>query len=291
MKRVAILLAVGALIGVGTVACHAQSCGGEVFQSRVTVQPGPLTLADLLAPAACPLLREPAEKIKLGAAPQAGAVRILRRNQMRTLLDELAAGAENLAGVLNRQVPERMEIRLAGEMKSCADIAGMIARDSSAAAKMAAAPLNPASRDDASAPPGQLDCSSLHEVPRKAQLELLHTAWNAGLHRWEFVVRCHRAEECVPFLVSTEGQPLREPPAEGAIKDYRSEASRPEAAERIRVGEGATLVWEQSGLRVILPVVCLEAGEVGQSIRVRVRNGNRTLRAQVVGAGRVRVAL
>jgi flagella basal body P-ring formation protein FlgA len=41
----------------------------------------------------------------------------------------------------------------------------------------------------------------------------------------------------------------------------------------------------------VLPVTCLDGGGMGQSIRVRVRNSDRMLRAQVAGAGRVRVGL
>jgi flagella basal body P-ring formation protein FlgA len=65
-------------------------------------------------------------------------------------------------------------------------------------------------------------------------------------------------------------------------------ASRGPAVQR---GQTAMLTWEQGGIRVVLPVTCLEAGAAGQFVLVRFQNAPRTVRAEVVGAGEVRVSL
>jgi hypothetical protein len=58
----------------------------------------------------------------------------------------------------------------------------------------------------------------------------------------------------------------------------------------VKPGDAATLVWEQGGIVVQLPVICLEAGRLGQSVRARVTKSSRILRAEVVGRGALRVS-
>jgi hypothetical protein len=41
----------------------------------------------------------------------------------------------------------------------------------------------------------------------------------------------------------------------------------------------------------VLPVTCLEAGGLGQFVRIRFKNAARTLRAEIVGAGMLRASL
>jgi flagella basal body P-ring formation protein FlgA len=56
----------------------------------------------------------------------------------------------------------------------------------------------------------------------------------------------------------------------------------------VKPGQGATLVWEQGGIRAEFPVICLDRGGIGESVRARVKNGDRILRAEVVSEGRLR---
>jgi Chaperone for flagella basal body P-ring formation len=57
----------------------------------------------------------------------------------------------------------------------------------------------------------------------------------------------------------------------------------------VKPGDVATLVWEQGGILIQLPVICLDAGRLGQLVRARSPNGSRILRAEVVGQGALRV--
>jgi len=63
-------------------------------------------------------------------------------------------------------------------------------------------------------------------------------------------------------------------------------------AERlVKPGQTATLTWEQAGLRIVLPVTCLDAGGLGEFVRVRFKNAARILRAEVMGKATLRASL
>jgi hypothetical protein len=99
-------------------------------------------------------------------------------------------------------------------------------------------------------------------------------------------LRCMQREDCIPFLVWAHAD--RTPPA--------AESDPPKAAgaaveSLVKSGQTATLTWDEAGIRVVLPVTCLEAGGLGQLVRVQFRNGARILRAEVVGSGALRATL
>jgi flagella basal body P-ring formation protein FlgA len=75
----------------------------------------------------------------------------------------------------------------------------------------------------------------------------------------------------------------------GSATNAPGAAAEEEAA--VKRGQTATLTWDEAGIRVVLPVICLEAGRIGQSVLVRLENGTRTLRAEVVGTRAVRASL
>lgn len=283
MKRWAMALASGAL-AVAVLPCRAQSaCGSAAVGANITAAPGELTLADLLLPGACAQLQRAAARVSLGAAPRAGSVRVLAGRQIRRLLDELRDRAGSLPQDGSLQIPERISIRRAGATKSCADIAKFVAAAASPRETPGDAP--PWTED--------LDCAAARGIPRDSALELSRTAWNARSQRWEFALHCARPEDCIPFLVWARAQA----PAGGAALAF---SPRPQPASLagtsgmrplVKPGQTATLIWDQAGIRIVLPVTCLEAGGIGQRVRVRLQNAPRTLPAEVVGAGTVRARL
>lgn len=131
-----------------------------------------------------------------------------------------------------------------------------------------------------------LQCAAAMNVPADAALDLSRERWNAGLQRWEFTLRCVRAQQCLPFLAWGRGEA---PPPNAAVGESRSSMER--AALLVKKGQPAMLTWDQDGIRVALPVTCLDAGELGETVRVRLKNIPRTLRAEVVAAGAVRIGL
>ena len=58
----------------------------------------------------------------------------------------------------------------------------------------------------------------------------------------------------------------------------------------VRSGETVTLLWDQDGIRLVIPAVCLDAGGEGQRVRARIATSGRTLPAIVVRAGMLRAA-
>ncbi len=197
--------------------------------------------------------------------------------------------------------PERIVVRREGAAKSCAEIERFIRASNSAAGVFA---RGGDSREGAQE---ELNCAAAHAVPANADIALGKTAWNPALKRWEFALRCVHSAECVPFLVWARGTEPRtgagtgtraEHPKGNAARSNAKLARTPNTARQdasrtpvVKRGETAMLTWEQGGIRVVLPVICLEAGAAGQFVLVRLQNAPRTMRAEVMSAGEVRVSL
>jgi hypothetical protein len=284
--RIALIVGVFAVASVPIAAEPA--CTEMAVAASVEAVREDLTLADLLHGAG-PQLQEAAAQVSLGAAPRAGSVRVLDGIRVRAMLEEFAGAGFSEKQISAIVIPERIVVRRAGGTKSCTEIARFV--------------VDAAPSQNAGAPAWEqknLDCAAARAIPEAAPLELTQTAWNAALQRWEFSLRCARAGDCVPFLVWSG-----EPAAVDGISRSRarrhftlstdssgSHSSVGAAGElTIRRGQTATLVWDQAGIRVVLPVTCLDAGGVGQVVRVQLKNGPRILRAEVVSEGMLRAAL
>jgi len=291
MKWRGMVLISGALVAAALGCAGRTQAGGAnlAVSSSVEVGSEELTLADLLPSAACPRMRQNASRVSFGKTPRAGRIRVFDGRQVRFLIEALASNisldAREATGL---QVPDRIEVRRAGAAKSCPEIANFL---------RGTAP----SRDAISSRTGRekLECGVLEGISAGAQLELVKTAWNGGLRRWEFLLHCARPEDCVPFMVWTgEGQthPVGTSTAEASWPTVSETASR-DAETRaslnllVKPGDTAVLTWEQAGIRAVLPVTCLDAGRLGEFVRVRLKNAPRILRAVVVGNRAVQVRL
>jgi hypothetical protein len=274
--------------------CRAeQACAEVAVEGSVDAGPGELTLADLLTQDTCVQLRSEAARVSLGAAPQSGSVRILDGRAVRQQLEVLAGAVGSVGKTVGMSVPERIVVKRRGETKSCAEIASFVA-GAATAEVMAKVPNR--WRED-------LDCAAARGIPEETPLALAKSTWNRTLERWEFALGCARPGDCVPFLVW-----IHEPKTSvTGTAGSHSGAARPvdvsgetparwrpavSRAERlVAPGETATLTWDQAGIRVVLPVTCLDAGALGQFVRVQLKNAARILRAEVVGAGTLRASL
>ena len=65
-----------------------------------------------------------------------------------------------------------------------------------------------------------------------------------------------------------------------------SSASATEGA--VRPGQTVDLIWDQDGIRLVVPALCLDRGRVGSEVRARIRNGGVVVRAIVESASSVR---
>jgi|SRR5271165_4161188 len=297
MKRLAIVMGMSGMFALASLTSAAETvCSKVVVEASVEAARGELTLADLLARGSCPKMRQAAAQVSLGTVPRSGSIRVLEGRRVRLLLEGLTerwteSGERNLKAA-RMKIPERIVVRRAEATKSCSEIAAFIT---------SAAPA-PGFEGSSGRWQENLDCVA-QGIPETAPLELTRTTWNPALQRWEFALRCAQPEDCIPFMVwlrqekrltarvadaangaASRGRFPSELPARATAK--------PDGSERlVKPGQTAILTWEQAGIRVVLPVTCLDAGGLGEFVRVRLKNAARTLRAEVVGEGSLRASL
>jgi hypothetical protein len=109
-----------------------------------------------------------------------------------------------------------------------------------------------------------------------------------SMQRWgdrqmKFRLDCVKAEECLPFFVAvrwSQAQPI--PPV---FADTSSTAMNPAESGSnsfiVRTGSTAVLLLEGDHIHIQLPVVCLENGAIGQTIRVASPDHRQNYRAEV----------
>jgi Chaperone for flagella basal body P-ring formation len=267
--------------------------GKTAMCTRIAVEPvveisrSAFTLADLLSPATCAPLRRAAQSFDLGATPRGARARIVPGERVRELIAEIA-GVAKFEQLIEEPVPERIFVRRSARVKTCHEIAQSVLDSSSQSVEAGLSPAN-------------FDCAGAQFVPKAAALELTRTSWNASLHRWEFALRCTRSKECIPFLLSAHESSSwkRETVAEasgGSVfrSAMTSTFASPERAPSERVvkpGQTVTLRWDERGVRIVLPVTCLDGGAAGETVRVRFKSAPRVMRAEVLPDGTLRAGI
>lgn len=103
-------------------------------------------------------------------------------------------------------------------------------------------------------------------------------------------LQCARTSECVPFFVSLRltsaaGISISAKPQPQASPSVSSAA--PPASVMVRRGSVTTLDLDGDHVHISIPVISLENGSAGQSIRVTDKNHKQTWMAQVVKSGLV----
>jgi len=109
-------------------------------------------------------------------------------------------------------------------------------------------------------------------------------------------IRCHAAGECLPFLVVLHFSPSQNVQAmlvnQGAAEVQPRRTAKPQrAAWTIKSGQTAMFVFEGKSLRATIPVVCLQNGREGESIRVSSLDRKQILVGEIVGPGLLHRAL
>lgn len=287
MKLLSILICLAAWFALNPVSAGQQACGPVAVRADVEVPGGELSLADLLAAGACPKLVQAASRVHLGRAPLVGSVRVLEGNTVLGLFRQLQTDGVGRALALESiDVPRRVSVRRSGRRASCADIELQI-------------------RDPRfSGPPGApaLDCGGAGRIRQDAPLEFGRAFWDPASESWEVTARCVQAADCVPFLVRAAGRDSHVEsagrPDVGASTGLRAEESEPHSDRAahcantgtplVRPGQTVTLVWDESGIRLVARAVCLDRALQGQSVRARILRGGRVVRAVAVSAGTLR---
>jgi hypothetical protein len=293
VKPVLVIASMIAVAAMG-LSSSGQACEPVVVRAAVEVAGPEVSLADLLAPSACPALLRAAARVRVGSTPLAGTVRVLEGDEVRAFLRKVqSSSGSGAVEWSSSRVPERVTIRRAGARASCAAIGKHI---------LAALPA-PAER---TVPQSEFACGGAGRIAEDSPLEPAKIAWNPALSSWEVSARCVRSADCVPFLVRVRGDnPL--PRTDRSVSSVGTINARPETkwpAPRlhvaelfpeavkplVRAGENATLSWDEAGIRLLVPVVCLEPGRVGQKVRARIVRGGRVVHAVVVSAGQLQMA-
>jgi hypothetical protein len=288
MKRLAMItmLLSGMLVVTSLRSSAGQACTEMAVEASAEAGPGELTLADLLPPGVCPQLREAAAQVSLGAAPRPGSVRVLDGREVRRRLEKLSGRVVSDKKTGGKVIPERIVVKRRGATKSCAEIARFVA-GAVAAEDLANVPNRWQEN---------LDCAAAHGIAEDTQLELIKTSWSAAFERREFALRCTRPQDCVPFLVWVHEPTISPGGRSQHVHAFAESSSRLRTGASVKErlvepGQTASLTWDQAGIRVVLPVTCLDAGALGQFVRVRLKNAARILRAEVVGQGTLRASL
>ena len=271
--------------------------------TNVDVAGGEFSLADVLTRDTCPEWRHAAARVRLGSAPLAGIARVIEGNEVRALLEKVAATNEaGLVKSANVSVPERITVRRAGGGVSCLDLGRRVLASSHVSRAATESWLPRATTGDTEAVPArEIDCGSARWLPRETAFALAKKVWNPALGSWELFARCQDPKDCVPFLLRMRGRDLPLESAQSGQSIPRAGKSRVVSAGSaveaavpiskkplVRRGEGVSLLWEQDGIRLVVRAISLDAGSAGEQVRARIEHGGRTLRAIVVGPGTLR---
>jgi hypothetical protein len=109
-----------------------------------------------------------------------------------------------------------------------------------------------------------------------------------SIERWgdrKMMVRleCASPGECLPFIVTVPlSGTAQEQLALSAQLEPISFSGKPRESDTIRAGSTAVLFLEGPHVHIQMPVVCLENGSIGQSIRVATRDRRLTFTAEIL---------
>jgi hypothetical protein len=232
-----------------------------------------LNLSDLVKATTCPGLLQAAREVHLGAIPLPGSIRVFEQTDIAARLRDLAKAGDR---ALVLDVPERVTIRQAGLLRSCRKIAEHF---SSAIVY-----------DDS--------CGAAGRISESVPLEIARKRWDPLAKNWDLIARCQRSIDCVPFLIRLPQVPGSSSspadrdrtfqPASRFGYERQAEGDRNGAA-LVHRGEQVMLVWDQDGIRLLVPALSLEEGRRRDRVRVRTLRGGRVFRAVVESKGTLRV--
>lgn len=104
-------------------------------------------------------------------------------------------------------------------------------------------------------------------------------------------LRCRDPRACIPFYVlvdrhaavEADASPLNNEVVDAA--ENHPELDAPVETLVMKSGDPAKMLFEQKGLSITMPVICLQNGRRGQTIRVSSADHKRFYKAEVVALG------
>jgi Chaperone for flagella basal body P-ring formation len=99
-------------------------------------------------------------------------------------------------------------------------------------------------------------------------------------------VQCEK-RGCLPFYVRVQPVSVREglPARTVVVLPAKGDRAAPRGGKLVKAGQSAMLVVNRPGLRISIPVVCLQSGAVGEVIRARTAGNGSMLMGRVRGKG------
>jgi hypothetical protein len=135
--------------------------------------------------------------------------------------------------------------------------------------------------------------SQVTAVGPNSSLEVINLAkWSEDRLRVE--LRCHDPRVCLPFYVLVQGGTAAMSDAISALVGpipRRDIFRSPRKQILMRNGDQATLMFEGHTVRITMPVICLENGDRGQTIRVTSTDRKQFFKAEIVRSGLLKVTL
>ena len=232
-----------------------------------------ILLAYLLPLEAPRALRDAAEKISLGPAPQNGLARTISRSAVEASLADTGLWSAQFV------VPESMTIARAARPVSRAEVYAAI-QDFLAGNKMAAAPVF--SIED-------LSLEAQVFVPDGLlQLEVTQVVFDQFIGRVRFRLRPRSAAGVLPFFataaIPASPASLHLDHASAAAPNLAWAPGAPRVAPvLVEAGHLAKLHLHSRNAEMLLEVRALQRGHLGDTIRVRLPASGKTFRARVIG--------
>jgi len=137
--------------------------------------------------------------------------------------------------------------------------------------------------------------SEVSALGQDADVRVMNIARWLG-NEWKVELRCQDHRACLPFYV------LIQPESAAAFDAMSALARRGTAMRRdvsrlatpqilMRNGDRATLLFEKPTVRITMPVICLQNGNLGQTIRVESTDHTQFFKAEIVKSGLLKVSL
>lgn len=305
-----IALSAGLAVVAGISAPVARASSRVSLLGEVEVPGNSIFLSDLLPPEVPAAMRNSAQGILIGVAPQPGSTRILDGAKVAGLI----AGAD---GAREIEIPRQIVVRRSGRKITRDEVVIAIR----AALKHSGLPDTDLQPDDLRVFPSVMVSSN------DAKLEVRRVDFDDTLNQAKFLM----AERgTLPFLVTAqfrdssviqaatqETAPTRSPMADAdrrtavaasdasapqppiasaAIDDSRMvrlvsgalvNATQVQGPTLVQAGKAATLFLNSGTMQMLLDVTALDRGSLHQTVRVRLPGTGKVLRAQVMGERRL----
>jgi len=234
--------------------------------ANAQVQGDAVLLADFLPPNVPSRLREAAESISLGSAPQIGSLRHFSRHAVTDALQDRRFSLHSFF------VPEFLTARRAGRPLTQEDVFTAI---ETALIKNKNVQI-PTLR------PQDLTLESLIEVPEGPSiLEVTQMTFDESIRRARFRLWPRNAPGTLPFYVTAPIRPEKSPQP---ISGSNTSALSANSAVLVEPRQLARLHLHSPNSTMLLVVRPLQPGRLNETIRVRLVASARTLQARVIAA-------